>query len=131
MKTLSKNLLIATLSCGMAVAAYASTTTDSKHPQRAERIAKFEAERAELFKQADSNKDGKLSETEFANFKVLQDKAREAKKAEFEKNRFARLDANKDGALTQDELKAAQIKHAGFRHHQHDHDKAVSTKPAI
>lgn len=135
MKSLSKNLLIATLSCGMAVAAYANTATDSKSPQRAERMAKFEAERAELFKQADSNKDSKLTETEFATFKDLQKKAHEARKQEFEKNRFARLDSNKDGALSQDELKSAQIKRAGFKHRQHQHDhqhnKDVAAKPAI
>lgn len=132
MKSLSKTLLITTLGCGMAVAAYAGTTTDSKDTHRTERMAKFEAERAELFKQADSNKDGKLSESEFAQLKVLQEKAREAKKAEFEKQQFARLDSNKDGALSQDELKAGHAKRAGFmRHHQHDHEMDPATKPTI
>ncbi len=129
MKNLAKTLLVATLSGGIAMAAMAATG-DDKSSQRAERIAKIQAERAALFKQADKNSDGKLSETEFANFNDLQKKAWEARQQEFEKNRFARLDSNKDGALSQDELKNGQIKRAGFKHHRHDKQDQAPT-PAV
>lgn len=119
MKTLTKNLLVAILGGSIAMAAFAGTATDEKTGQRAERIAKIQAERDALFKQADANRDGKLSPAEFASFNDLQKKAWEARKQEFEKNRFARIDSNKDGALSEDELKAAQIHRAGFKHRQH------------
>lgn len=120
MKNLTKTLLIATLSGGIAITAFANTSTDDKSSQRAERIAKIQAERAALFKQADKNGDGKLTEAEFANFNDLQKQAWQARQQQFEKNRFARLDSNKDGALSRDELKNGQFKRAGFKYHKHD-----------
>jgi Ca2+-binding EF-hand superfamily protein len=130
MKNLTKTLLVATLSGGIAMAAFAGNSTDDKSSQRAERISKVQAERTALFKQADKNSDGKLSEAEFANFNDLQQKAWEARQQEFEKNRFARLDSNKDGALSQDELKNGQIKRAGFKHHKQDKEDQAPT-PAV
>lgn len=128
MKNLTKSLLIATLGGGIVMAAFAGTATDDKSTQRAERIAKVQAERDALFKQADANHDGKLSPAEFASFNDLQKKAWEARQQEFEKNRFARIDTNKDGALSEDELKAAKIHRAGFKHRHHGgQDQAPST----
>ncbi|XID74931.1 EF-hand domain-containing protein [Alkanindiges sp. WGS2144] len=137
MKTLSTTLLAAILGLGLAVSAIAaptttqasSTTTANKDSQRAERMAKMQAEQAALFQQADANKDGKLSEAEFAKFNELKKAAWEARKQEFEKNRFARLDTNKDGVLSMDELKAGHGKKGGFKHRKNAHQQVQ--KPAI
>lgn len=97
--------------------------------QRADRMAKFEAEKAALFQQADGNKDGKLSTAEFAKFKELQKNAWQARKQDAEKNRFARLDSNKDGALSLQELNAPHSQRAGFKHHRDD--VAPASKPML
>lgn len=133
MTTLVKTLSVAILGCGMAFSAFAATTTTQQvHPdhsaKHAERQAKMQAQQAALFQQADSNKDGKLSATEFAKFNDLKKAAWEARQQEMEKNRFARLDANKDGALSMDELKTAQAKRASFKHHKEHRDMQ---KPAL
>ena len=135
MKTLSKTLSVAILGCGIAVSAFAATSTTSPAPadhtaKQAQRQAKMQAQQAALFQQADSNKDGKLSATEFARFNELIKAAWEARKQEMEKNRFARLDANKDGALSMDELKTAQAKRASFKHH-HNGGQPDMPKPVL
>ncbi|RYY80861.1 MAG: EF-hand domain-containing protein [Moraxellaceae bacterium] len=134
MNTFSKTLSVAILGCGVAVSAFAATSTTTpanvdKAQQRSERMAKMQAQQTALFQQADSNKDGKLSATEFAKFNTLQKAAWEARKQEMEKNRFARLDANKDGSLSMDELKTAQAKRASFKHHHKGHRDMP--KPAV
>lgn len=139
MKNLAKTLSVAILGCGIAVSAFAATTTTqsvSTQPAKtdhsakhAERQAKMQAQQAALFQQADSNKDGKLSATEFAKFNALQKAAWEARKQDMEKNRFAHLDSNKDGALSMDELKTAQVKRASFKHHNKGHRDMP--KPAL
>ncbi|WP_026472107.1 EF-hand domain-containing protein [Alkanindiges illinoisensis] len=129
MKTLLKTLSVAILSGGIAVSAFAASTTPAnadKAQQRTEHMAKMQAQQAALFQQADANKDGKLSSTEFARFNELKKAAWEAHKQEFEKNRFARLDSNKDGSLSMDELKTAQAKRASFKHH-----RGNAMKPAL
>lgn len=134
MKTLSKTLAVAIVSSGIAVSAFAATSTtqpaNTDHSaKQTERKAKMQAQQVALFQQADSNKDGKLSSTEFAKFNELKKAAWQARKQEMEKNRFARLDSNKDGALSIDELKTAQAKRASFNHHNKAHRDMP--KPAI
>lgn len=135
MNTFSKTLSVAILGCGVALSAVAATSTTTpvnadKAQQRSERMAKMQAQQAALFQQADANKDGKLSATEFTKFNDLKKAAWEARKQEMEKNRFARLDANKDGSLSMDELKTAQAKRASFKHH-HKGGQHNMQKPAV
>lgn len=124
-----KSLSAAVLTGAMAMSAMAVPTpvqpqanpvqrTPEQAQQRADRMAKFEAEKAALFQQADGNKDGKLSAAEFGKFKELQKNAWQARKQDAEKNRFARLDSNKDGALSLQELNAPRAQRAGFKHHR-------------
>lgn len=127
-----KSLSAAVLTGAMAMSAMAAPTpvqppqpqanpvqrTPEQAQQRADRMAKFEAEKAALFQQADGNKDGKLSAAEFGKFKELQKNAWQARKQDAEKNRFARLDSNKDGALSLQELNAPRAQRAGFKHHR-------------
>ena len=127
-----KSLSAAVLTGAMAMSAMAVPTpvqppqpqanpvqrTPEQAQQRADRMAKFEAEKAALFQQADGNKDGKLSAAEFGKFKELQKNAWQARKQDAEKNRFARLDSNKDGALSLQELNAPHAQRAGFKHHR-------------
>lgn len=127
-----KSLSAAVLTGAMAMSAMAAPTpvqppqpqanpaqrTPEQAQQRADRMAKFEAEKAALFQQADGNKDGKLSAAEFGKFKELQKNAWQARKQDAEKNRFARLDSNKDGALSLQELNAPHAQRAGFKHHR-------------
>lgn len=127
-----KSLSAAVLTGAMAMSAMAAPTpvqppqsqanpaqrTPEQAQQRADRMAKFEAEKAALFQQADGNKDGKLSAAEFGKFKELQKNAWQARKQDAEKNRFARLDSNKDGALSLQELNAPRPQRAGFKHHR-------------
>lgn len=118
MNALIKTVLVTILGFGAAFTAFANTPADSKNTQRTERMAKMQAEQAALFQQADANKDGKLSEAEFAKYQELKKAAWEARKQEYAKARFARLDTNKDGVLSLDELKADQGKKGGFKHHK-------------
>lgn len=127
-----KSLSAAVLTGAMAMSAMAAPTpvqppqpqanpvqrTPEQAQQRADRMAKFEAQKAALFQQADGNKDGKLSAAEFGKFKELQKNAWQARKQDAEKNRFARLDSNKDGALSLQELNAPHAQRAGFKHHR-------------
>lgn len=134
MKTLLKTLSVALLGCGIAVSAFAATATQSvgtEHSaKQAERQAKMQTQQAALFQQADSNKDGKLSSTEFARFHELKKAMWETRKQDMQNNRFARLDTNKDGGLSLDELKMAQAKHASSKH-GHQGGQSAMTKPAL
>lgn len=135
-----KSLSAAVLTGAMAMSAMAVPTpvqpqanpvqrTPEQAQQRADRMAKFEAEKAALFQQADGNKDGKLSAAEFGKFKELQKNAWQARKQDAEKNRFARLDSNKDGALSLQELNAPRAQRAGFKHHRDG--AAPAAKPML
>ena len=138
-----KSLSAAVLTGAMAMSAMAAPTpvqppqpqanpvqrTPEQAQQRADRMAKFEAQKAALFQQADGNKDGKLSAAEFGKFKELQKNAWQARKQDAEKNRFARLDSNKDGALSLQELNAPRAQRAGFKHHRDG--AAPAAKPML
>ena len=75
-------------------AAYAQDTS-KKPPQKPQR-----QNVEEIFKNKDSNKDGKLSKEEFMKG------VPEARKAAMEK-RFTAMDTDKDGIVTKEEIKAA------------------------
>ena len=120
MNALIKTLLVTTLGFGAAFTAFANTPADTKNAQRAEMMAKMQAQHIALFQQADANKDGKLSEAEFAKFNELKKQAREVHKQTYEKERFARLDTNKDGAVSLEELQAQHGKKGGYMHHKKD-----------
>jgi len=77
-------------------------------------------EKAEWFKKADANGDGKLSLDEF---KAACTKGDAEKK-------FAEADTNKDGFLTPEELKAAHEKHAGGAKHDKPAKECKTDKPA-
>jgi hypothetical protein len=70
---------------------------ETKKPQRERKTVE------QIFKDKDTNKDGKLSKDEF-----MKD-APETRKAAMEK-RFEAMDTNKDGSVTPDEMKAAREK---------------------
>lgn len=117
MNALIKTVLVTTLGFGAAFAAFANTSTNDKVAQRTEMMAKMQAHQAELFQQADANKDGKLSSTEFDKFNQLKKEMHKANQEAREKQRFARLDTNKDGMLSLDELKASHAKKGAYKHH--------------
>ena len=120
MNALIKTVLVTMLGFGAAFTAFANTPADTKTAQRAEMMAKMQAQHIALFQQADANKDGKLSETEFAKFNELKKQAREANKQMFEKERFARLDSNKDGSVSLEELQAQHGKKGAYKHDKKD-----------
>ena len=128
MNALIKTVLVTTLGFGAAFTAFANTPTDAKAAQRTDMMAKMQAHQAELFQQADANKDGKLSSVEFDKFNQLKKEMHKAHQEAREKQRFARLDSNKDGMLSLDELKASYGKKGMYKHH----DGASShAKPAM
>ncbi len=67
------------------------------------------AEKAALFKQADTDGDGALSPAEFETFRQLV-------RAQMAERMFARADANGDGKVTLDEIQAARPFHGGCHH---------------
>ena len=67
------------------------------------------AQKAALFKQADTDGDGALSPAEFETFRQLV-------RAAMAERMFARADTNGDGKVTLDELQAAHPFHGGCRH---------------
>ena len=120
MNALIKTLLVTALGFVAAFTAFANTPADSRTAQRAEMMAKMQAQHIALFQQADANKDGKLSEAEFAKFNELKKQAREAYKQTYEKERFARLDSNKDGMISLEELQAQHGKKGTYKHYKKD-----------
>ena len=117
MNALIKTVLVTALGFGAAFTAFANSPTDATTAQHAEMMATMQAHQAELFGQADANKDGKLSSAEFDKFNQLKKDMRKAHQEAREKQRFARLDSNKDGLLSLDELKAGHGKKAMYKHH--------------
>jgi len=67
------------------------------------------ADLPDLFTQADSNGDGKLTLDEYRNLQALI----AAKRTE---SRFQRLDADGSGTVTLDEIQAAMAAHADHKH---------------
>ena len=95
MNSTLRNTLIFTMLVSMAGMAAAA---DAKTQQ---------SQKPSLFAQADANKDGKLSEAEFAKLEQLR---KNAKKPDFKS-----LDKDGDGAVTRDEMMAGRkmMKHKG------------------
>ena len=128
MNALIKTVLVTALGFGAAFTAFANSPTDATTAQHAEMMATMQAHQAELFGQADANKDGKLSSVEFDKFNQLKKEMHKANQEAREKQRFARLDSNKDGLLSLDEIKAGHAKKGDYKHHD---GVSGHTKPAM
>lgn len=108
---------------------------------RADREAKVAQQRAEFFKGADGNRDGRVTRDEFIVEQGARGAERQEKRAgraqaagkqmpvrqvpteqqkiEFAGKAFDRMDANKDGALTRAEFDAFKPDHRGMRQGKH------------
>jgi hypothetical protein len=90
-------------------------------PPSAEEQKAHEARRAEMLAKYDTNKDGKLDDTE-----------RAAMRTDMVNERFTQLDTNKDGVLSKAEFAAGAPMMGPHGHHgpDGDHDRDEAKKPA-
>ncbi len=118
--TRTKSLMFggAALTATIAIAAFAQMPPMGRHGPPTTRT-ELQAEIAEHFKAADTNKDGFVTRAEFEAARAAMKAKFEAKRSEHRAEAFAMLDKNHDGALSKDEY-LAPPQHGPEGHDDHD-----------